>query len=427
MICLQLLIIHCLAGEHIDIVYLVDFLFHEHVNEFQKDLRRCFGIIDRTMVSLQRNTQLLTDDVQLMLFQLRQQGSGKLQCIQNGIFYLNTTFSLCIQADKACIEIGIMRHKHRILAKFQKLRQNFCNNRRIGYHFIRNACQLGNLRRNRAFWVHEGAETVDNLAVYYLYCANFRNTFGFLGKSCCLNIEYHKGVIQRLSARHGDNAAQIVNQIGFYAVNHLQVGFADCVHRIRKCLHNTMVSNGNCLMPPCNRAFDIFFHRCHTIHTAHLCMQMQLHALFLRIIHTGSRRGGSHDIFRHNIDFLGIFIKLHFALHAQIFTLFDFIAQFGIKNTFLHEKFHCSRIAQIRNIKGNNIFFTTNFSRLDVINTALDNDIFPENFRINNLLVCAVDFFAKQNPLGNGGGYRRHLCIGFLLHRRSLCGDNLSA
>ena len=162
-----------------------------------------------------------------------------------------------------------------------------------------------------------------------------------------------------------------------------------------------MVRNGNCLMPPCNRAFDIFFHRCHTIHTAHLCMQMQLHALFLRIIHTGSRRGGSHDIFRHNIDFLGIFIKLHFALHAQIFTLFDFIAQFGIKNTFLHEKFHCSRIAQIRNIKGNNIFFTTNFSRLDVINTALDNDIFPENFRINNLLVCAVDFFAKQNPLGN--------------------------
>ena len=31
-----------------------------------------------------------------------------------------------------------MRHKHRILAKFQKLRQNFCNDRRIGYHFIRN-------------------------------------------------------------------------------------------------------------------------------------------------------------------------------------------------------------------------------------------------------------------------------------------------
>ena len=71
MICLQLLIIYRLAGEHIDIVHLINFLFHEHVNEFQKDLRRCFGIVDRTMVSLQRNTQLLTDDVQLMLFQLR--------------------------------------------------------------------------------------------------------------------------------------------------------------------------------------------------------------------------------------------------------------------------------------------------------------------------------------------------------------------
>ena len=196
---------------------------------------------------------------------------------------------------------------------------------------------------------------------------------------------------------------------------------------VRKGLDTAVIRHCDGVHAPFFCPLDNILHFGNAVHIAHLCMAVQLHALFLRIIHTGSRRGGSHDIFRHNIDFLSIFIKLHFALHAQIFTFFDFIAQFGIKNTFLHEKFHCSRIAQIRNIKGNNIFFATNFSRLDVINTALDNDIFPENFRINNLLVCAVDFFAKQNPLGNGGGYRCHLCIGFLLHCLSLCGDNLSA
>ena len=99
-----------------------------------------------------------------------------------------------------------------------------------------------------------------------------------------------------------------------------------------------MVRNGNCLMPHAIARRYIFSQVSHHPYCSSVYADAAPRA-FPPHHPYGEQARRSHDIFRHNIDFLGIFIKLHFALHAQIFTLFDFIAQFGIKNTFFTKNF----------------------------------------------------------------------------------------
>ena len=188
-----------------------------------------------------------------------------------------------------------------------------------------------------------------------------------------------------------------------------------------------MVCDRNGLMSPINSTLDIFFHMGNTIHTAHLCMQMKLHAFFFGIINTGRRRRCSHDVFRHDIDFFAVFIKLNITLHTKIFAFFDLIAQFLIKNTSFYKEFDSCGIAQVSNIKGNNIFFAFDFLCLHIINTAFNNNSFPFNFCINHFDRIAIDFFAQKDPFRNSGSNCCDFCICFFLYSLCLGADNFLA
>ena len=338
---------------------------------------------------------------------------------------LTQSSSFCRNADKACIKRSIVCYQHRIFAEFQKFRKNILNGRRVFYHIVGDPCQFCDFRGNGTLGIDENTETVNDFPVCYLYSTNFRNHFFFLGKARGFNIEYHIGIIQILSSGGEYCIAQVINEVGFHAINNFQIRFICRIHGIREGLYHTMVSDGNGFMSPINGTFDISFHRCHAVHTAHLCMEMEFHTFFLCRIHTRRRSLCRHDGFCHDVDFFGVFIKLHFPLHPEVSVFFDFIFQFVVENRPFHKEFYRCGIGLICNIKRNNVFFPFDFSGFDIENIPLHNDRFPGNFRIYNLHRGTSKFFAKEDASGNGFADRSHFRRNFRLFCRLCSRSNL--
>ena len=188
-----------------------------------------------------------------------------------------------------------------------------------------------------------------------------------------------------------------------------------------------MIGDGNGLVTPINGSLNVFLYMRHTIHTAHLGMQMQFHAFFLRIIHPRCRRRSGHNVFRHDVDFLAVFIKLHIPLYPQVFAFFDLIAQFLIEHTAFYKEFYRSGIAQISDIKGNNIFFPFDLLGFHIVNASFYDHSFPNDLCINDFTVIAIDFFPKEDTFGDRRRNSRNLCIGLFLYRFCLNGSNFLA
>ena len=68
---------------------------------------------------------------------------------------------------------------------------------------------------------------------------------------------------------------QVIHQIGFTSVNNLEILIRrNCMIGIRKCLHDTMVRDGDRLMTPGFCTFDDIFYIGNTVHVTHFCMTM---------------------------------------------------------------------------------------------------------------------------------------------------------
>ncbi len=179
MVRFQFFIIHCLTGKHIDFIHIKNLFFHQHVHKMQEHLCRCLRIVYCTVVSFQTDAKIVTDNIQLVFFQLWQQRPRKPQRIQHSIFHLCTTAQLCVMADKSHVKAGIMCYHHCVTAECQKFRQKRFNLRRICNHFVRNACQGCNLSRNRTFRIYKTAESFHDFTVFYFDRTNFRNPLCF--------------------------------------------------------------------------------------------------------------------------------------------------------------------------------------------------------------------------------------------------------
>ena len=147
-----------------------------------------------------------------------------------------------------------MCNQCRISYKFQELRKDSFNISRIHHHLIGNGRKLGNTERNRSSWIHKGTELLRNFSMFYFHCTNFYDSICRCGKSGCLYIKYHIGVIQCLFFYIHGNFRQVIHQISFYSVNNLErivlIQTFDIMIRLSKCLHYPMVRNGNCRMSP---------------------------------------------------------------------------------------------------------------------------------------------------------------------------------
>ena len=224
--------------------------------------------------------------------------------------------------DKAGIKACVVRHQHTALAESEKFRQYFLNGRCARHHFIVDAGELFDLKRDGHLRVHKGRKPVHDLplAVFHLhfYGADLNDLIFHRGKARGFNIEYHIAPVQRLAFSICDDLLQIVHQIGLHTVNHLEkvvpvrvlvpgllpfflLRLPQIVYEmvgVREGLHHAVVRDGDGRMAPLIGALHDVLHLGNAVHVAHLGMAVQLHPLAEAVILTAV--GEIADLFQSN-------------------------------------------------------------------------------------------------------------------------------
>ena len=171
--------------------------------------------------------------------------------------------------------------------KLQKRRQRVFELRRAAQHLVGDAGQADDLRRQPALRIDKGLEGVRYLAVLEHYGADLGDRFLLDVEACCLDVEADdfRGKVSVLCTVHGDAIINIIEIIALTAVKYFYFTLA-CVPGIWKGLGNAVVGNGDGGHAPLRRKIHNTLCVGQRVHIGHLGVQVQLHALFFRIVHT---------------------------------------------------------------------------------------------------------------------------------------------
>ena len=224
--------------------------------------------------------------------------------------------------DEAGIKARVVRHQHTAFTEGEKFRQHLLNGRSARHHFIVDAGELFDLKRDGHLRVHKGGKTVRDLPLavfnFHFYGADLDDPVFHRRKSRGFNIEYHIAPVQRLAFSICDDLLQIVHQIGLHTVNHLEkvvpvrvlvpgllpfflLRLPQIVYEmvgVREGLHHAVVRDGDGRMAPLIGALHDVLHLGNAVHVAHLGMAVQLHPLAEAVILTAV--GEIADLFQSN-------------------------------------------------------------------------------------------------------------------------------
>ena len=270
--------------------------------------------------------KVLRHDVQLVFVQLRQQVLRQYQAVDVRRLEFQPHLP-APGADKADVELRVVRRQHPPVHELQKGRQRLLQGRRIRQHGVGDARQPDDLRRQPPAGVHEGLERLGDLSVLQHHRADLRDGLPRHLQARRLNVEAHDLVVKVLILRavYGDPVVQIVDVVPLHAVQYLDLPLG-CVPRLGERLHRAMVGNGDGRVSPCRRLLHHLAHVRQGVHAAHLGMQMQLHPLLRRVV-LPSGVGGLHDVHRPQHDVPAVVGQLHLALYAQPHAVADGAAQ----------------------------------------------------------------------------------------------------
>ena len=170
---------------------------------------------------------------------------------------------------------------------------------------------------------------------------------------------------------------QIVHKIRFHTVNNLEIIiFANGMVCIRKCLHISVICNGNGFVSPFHGSFDDVFDIGNTIHITHFCMTMQFHSFHRAGIHTGGYKRwnlfNANDRTDSQFTVKTVNGCYTFDLQKCPFrnaTIFNFI-----QILIFAEHFHHDRISKVCNGKHQNRFFTTDWTLIHKQNLSSNNN-----------------------------------------------------
>ena len=251
---------------------------------------------------LQRNTQRLGHRVQRM-FGLRWQHHSRHPHRVHIGEIMGNSLPVAIFHDKTHVEPGIVGYQHTPLAEAEKLRQHALDLLRVDHHIVLDARQLLDLERDRHLRIDEHRKAVYDLTAADLHRADLYDSVFHWGKARGLDIEHHEILAEILPLVIGGDLMQIVHQIGFHPVDHLEKVllvrvrisrlfalvllrfpqiFPDMVG-VRKRLHHAVIRDGDRRMSPLISPLDNILGLGHAVHIAHLRMTVQLHPL----THTG--------------------------------------------------------------------------------------------------------------------------------------------
>ena len=207
--------------------------------------------------------------------------------------------------------------------EFQKFRQGILQLGGVLQHFIRDAGETDDLRRQAAVGVYKGLEPFADLAVFQHHRADLRDGLPVHLQAGGFNIEADELVVQAAvsPAVNGDAVVHVVDEVALHAVEDLDL-VPGGMPGVREGLGHAVIRDGNGGMAPADGLLDDLLRVRQGVHIAHFRVEMQLHAL---------HRGGILPfLVLDNVDVVGIELNvlavpggLHLALNAQPHTGID--------------------------------------------------------------------------------------------------------
>ena len=294
----------------------------EHFPEGNQHVAHRGGIVAGPVVVEGGQIQMLRHNIQFVFGQLRQQVLGQNQGVHiGGVKFQTHLFAAC--PDKPDVEFRVVGGQGPTVDEFQKFRQGILQLGGVLQHFIRDAGETDDLRRQAAVGVYEGLEPFADLAVFQHHRADFRNGLPIHLQAGGLNIEADEFVVQPAvpPAVDGNAVVHVVDKIPLHAIEDLDL-VPGGVPRVREGLGHTVIRDGNGGMAPADGLLDDLLRVRQGVHIAHFRVEMQLHAL---------HRGGILPfLVLDNVDVVGIELnvlavpgRLHLALNAQPHTGID--------------------------------------------------------------------------------------------------------
>ena len=186
-------------------------------------------------------------------------------------------------------------------AELHKPRQDHIYTISACHHTVIDAGKLFNPEGNGYPGVYELGETPHDLTVLHPDRSDLDDLIPESGKSCCLNIKYHKGSAHGLPFAVLHDSFHVIHQISFHTVDHLKIRIRryntapgiKAVVGLRESLHHTVVCNSNGPVSPLIGPFNDGLRIRHTVHVTHLGMAVKLHPLLRAGVCPGTGKGGN--------------------------------------------------------------------------------------------------------------------------------------
>ena len=241
--------------------------------------------------------QMLRHNVQLMLIQLRQQVLGQNETVDIGRVELQAGLAAA-GPDKADVEFRVVRRQRAAMDKVQERGQRVLQLRRTRQHGIGDAGQADVLRRQPSLGIDKGLKTLGDLTILQHHRSDFGDGLVGHAQTGGLDVEADDLIGERLVLRavDGNAVVQIVDKVALHAIEDLDLALTR-VPCLGKRLHCAVVGDGNGRVSPGRRLLHHAAHICDGIHGAHLCVEMQLHALLGGVV-PASLVVAAHDIQR---------------------------------------------------------------------------------------------------------------------------------
>ena len=185
------------------------------------------------------------------------------------------TVKVCIVCDQYCI----------LWTKSFPHLQSFCFQRRILDHRIGDSSKRGNFFRDMPFWIYEGIENIDDLAIFDLHRTDFSDALLICRKPGRLQVENDKLSIEILLSVPLDRRYHIVDKVSFDTIDHAEILPAlRSIHGIRESLHNAVIGDCHSAVSPVMSHLCKVCRAIHSIHGRHIGVQVQLDTFDWRIV-----------------------------------------------------------------------------------------------------------------------------------------------
>ena len=419
----------------------VDVLLLQHGVKPRQHVAAGDGVIRCAVVIEVRQTQRVRHDVELVFSKVGHQILRQNERIDRRRLERKTE-PLARRSHKADVKVGVVGAERPPVHKFQELRQDLLDRRRAGEHFVRDAGQIDDLRREPPAGGNKGLEGVQHLAALHHDRADLDDDVVLGGKPGRLQIERHILSVEiGLAVAVNHNAVvHVVDVVALAAVEDLDVlvrtrdlGLGGGLHCIGERLRAAVVGDGDGAVTPRRRLLDGGSRLGQRVHGGHGRMQMQLHALVLRGVLALGRLELLDGIRLHD-HLVVIAVEGHLALNAHPHARLHVLFQNGLCLVRLHELVDADGAGVVGHIEADHIRVALfELAVLDGKDLALDHDTEHVEIQIADGDFFPVEGLAVEQIAARLGRSRAHgaggLCrrLRGLLRQRGRVFDRLAA